>query len=231
MLSTFHDVSPGYRIMAWVNCVPYGAPESVIESGYDYTAYCSKPFALLGARLAGADIAILLDAAFYPIRPIQPLVDHIAQTGYYFCKNGNLVGEWTSDRCLERMGVTRQDAMGMEEISSYCVGLNIADGRCHELLWRWCGFAADRLTIPGYHTNLLYRTAQLDMGERLSIASGRNIGVCSMDPRTKGHRHDQSVLSILAHQMKMTNLTERPRFTAYKGSSTEETVLENWGGM
>lgn len=217
MVERFGEVSPGFTIQAHVNAVPFCAPGSVIEDGYDYTAYCAKPFALLEAREAGADIAILLDCAFYPIRPIHPLVEHIAQTGYYFCKNGNSVGAWSSDRCLDRMGILREAAFGMEEVSSYCVGLNFADTRCVELLRRWCGFAGDRLTVPGPHTNMLMQ------------AGGRNPGFVSDDHRVRGHRHDQTVLSILAHQIDMKELVERPRYTAYLGSETEETVLVNLG--
>lgn len=217
MIQEFHRVSPGFEITAYVNTQPFGSPFDVIESGYDYTAYCAKPFAPLNALADGADLAILLDAAFYPIRSVHPLVEHIARHGYYFCKNGFKVGEWSSDRCLDRMGVTREDAFTMEEISSYCVGLNFADGRCIELVQRWCGFAQDRLTIPGPHTNI-------GCGY-----PGRNQGFVSRNVKVGGHRHDQTVLSILAHRMGMSELCERPRFTAYKGSSDETTVLENEG--
>jgi hypothetical protein len=103
----------------------------------------------------------------------------------------------------------------MEETSSYCVGLNFADGRCTELLYRWCGLASDRLTFPGAHTASGY--------------PGRNHGFVSADPTVRGHRHDQTVLSILAHRLGMTELVNRPRFTAYKGSETAETVLVNQG--
>ncbi len=218
MIQRFNEVSPGYQITAWVNTLPLGAPSNVVEGGYDYTAYCAKPFALLESRFRGADIAILLDCAFYPIRSIGPLVQHIARNGYYFCKNGNPMGEWASDRCLERMGMTREDAFTVEEISSYCVGLNFADGRCVELLHRWCGFAGDRLTIPGPHTNH-------------ATGNGRNPGHVSTHARVKGHRHDQTVLSILAHRMGMIEMTERPKYTSYLGSETEETVLVNNGGL
>jgi len=115
------------------------------------------------------------------------------------------------------MGQTREKLLAMEEISSYAVGLNFADGRCVDLLHRWCGFSTDRLTVPGNHTNLM--------------ESGRNRGLVSPDRRVKGHRHDQTVLSILAAQMGMDKLVERPRFTAYKGSETEETVFVNHGGI
>lgn len=215
MIQEFARVSPGYEIQAHVNTLPFGAPAGVIEDGVDYTAYCAKPFALAAARMAGADIAILLDAAFFPIRNIHPLVDHIAQKGYYLCNNGYKVGEWCSDRAMERMGETRERLMGMTECSSYAVGLNFADGRCTELLHRWCGYASDRLTFAGPHTNLM--------------ENGRNRGYVSSDLRVRGHRHDQTTLSILAHRLAMTQFVERPRFTTYAGSETDETVLVNRG--
>lgn len=228
MIQEFHRVSPGFEITAYVNTLPTGAPWSVLENGYDYTAYCAKPFAMMDAQQGGATIAILLDAAFFPIRSIHPLVNHIARYGYYFCKNGFKVGEWASDRCLDRMGVQRDDAFTMEEISSYCVGLNFADGRCIELVQRWCGFAQDRLTIPGPHTN---SKCGVDVAASMGWkpGGGRNVGFCSNNPNVKGHRHDQTVLSILAHRMGMRELTDRPRFTAYLASETEETVLINNG--
>jgi len=118
---------------------------------------------------------------------------------------------------MERMGQTRKALDAMEEISSYCVGLNFADGRCIELLHRWCGFSSDRLTVPGPHTGLMHE--------------GRNHGFVSQESRVKGHRHDQTVLSVLAHQIGMDKLVNRPKFTAYKGSETEETVFINHGGI
>lgn len=215
MIEAFHQHSPGFEIQAHVNTLPFGAPANVIEDGYDYTGYAAKPFALASAMMSGADIAILLDASFYPIRSIHPLIDHIARNGYYLCKNGYRVGEWCSDRAVPRLGMTREKLMEMEECSSYAVGLNFADGRCVELLHRWCGFAADRLTFPGPHTNLL--------------ENGRNRGFVSSDRRVRGHRHDQSALSVIANLMEMTNWCERPLFTAYAGHEDERTVLMNRG--
>lgn len=217
MITSFHEVSPGYEMQAWVNVLPPGAPRDVVEDGYDYTGYCAKPFALMNALVNSADIAILCDAAFYPIRHIHPLVEHIAQHGYYFCNNGNRVGAWSSDRALYRLGCSREAAWTTNEISSYCVGLNFSDGRCVELVQRWCGFAADRLTFPGPHT--------------APGQDGRNKGFVSTAGGVRGHRHDQTALSVIAHRMGMKDMIERPRFTAYLGSETEQTVLVNHGGF
>jgi hypothetical protein len=217
LIQTMREHSPGIEVHAHVNTLPFGAPANVLEDGYNYTAYCAKPFALAAAMMSGADIAILVDAAFYAVRDIHPLIDHIAQTGYYLCDNGNKVGEWCSDRAMTRMNENRDDLMQMTECSSYCVGLNFADGRCAELLHRWCGFASDRLTFAGPHT--------------APDRDGRNRGFVSVDPRVRGTRHDQTALSVLAYRLGMQKLSQRPRFTAYAESATDATVLANRGGL
>ncbi len=218
LIQEFARVSPGFTVSAWVNCFPPDAPRNVVENDYDYTGYCVKPFALLDAYTRGFEGAILLDAAFYPIRPIHPILDHISQVGYYLCKNGYMVGEWSSDRCLEQMKLTRAAAFDIEEASSYCVGVNFRDQRCVDLVHAWCQFASDRLSFPGPHTN--------SVGNH---EGARNVGFVSRDPHVRGHRHDQTVLSVLAHRMGMTQLVQRPKFTAYLGSESEETVLVNQG--
>jgi hypothetical protein len=215
LIQTMRQYSPAIEVQAHVNTLPFGAPANVIEDGYDYTPYCAKPFALAAAMMSGADIAILLDASFYAVRDIQPMITHIARNGYYLCKNGYKVGEWCSDRAVPRLGMTREKLMEMEECSSYAVGLNFADGRCVELLHRWCGFASDRLTFPGPHTNLL--------------ENGRNRGFVSRERGVRGHRHDQTALSVIANLMEMTNWCERPYLTAYAGYETEQTVFANQG--
>lgn len=217
LIQSMREHEPGVEIQAFVNVLPFGAPARVVVEGYDYTAYCAKPFVLAAARNDGADIAILVDAAFYAIRSIQPLIQHIARNGYFLCRNGYRVGEWSSDDALTRMGVDRADARQIEEASSYCVGLNFSDGRCTHLLDRWCGFASDRLTFPGPHTSLYF--------------NGRNKGFVSHDQTVRGHRHDQTALSILAYKIGMNALVERPLFTAYAGRETGVTCLVNQGGL
>jgi len=175
LIEKFYEVSHGYMIVPWINALPPEAPANVVRNGRDYTGYCAKPFALRALRDYGADIGILLDAAFYPIRSINPLVDHITQYGYYLCENGYNVGEWCQDSSLEPLGITREEAFRIPEVSSYCVGLN----------FHW----------------------------------------------VKGHRHDQTALSVIAYRLGFDKRIARPKFTAYCGTETKETVLVNRGGL
>ena len=219
MIERFHNNSPGYELRAWVNTLPPGALGSVIVDGYDYGPYCAKPFAMRALREAGADVGILLDAAFWPIRDIHPLVAHIQQHGCYFCENGFPFGQWCSDAALARFRVDREQAFQIEEISSYCVGLDFGRNDANWLLNEWCRLANDGVTFPGPHTNI---NAARTIGDR-------NRGFVSTDPRVMGHRHDQTALSILAHWAGMGPLVKRPMLTTYHGQESKDTVLVNWG--
>jgi hypothetical protein len=223
MIQRFAAVSPGYFIQAFVNTLPPGAPRNVVD-GYDYSGYCSKPFALDSLRKEGYEIGIWLDASFYPVRDILPIAEHIRDTGYYFCDNEAKVGEWCSDACQQQMGVTRDVLWEMPELSSYCIGFDFRRGECVQLLEQFKSAAYSDKLFPGRHT---------------AGTTGRNPGFVSTDPRVKGHRFDQTVLSIQAHQFGMTNFVKRPRFTAYAArewnahhiAPTAETVLVNWGKL
>ncbi len=215
LISQFRVVDPGREVMAWVNTLPPGAPNAVIKNGWDYTGYCAKPFALRAAMDARADIAILMDAAFWPIRTIDPLVEHITGYGYYLCENGYRMGEWCKDAALGPLGLTRSEAMEIPEASSYCVGLNFHHRVCRDLVEEWCDLAMDGITFPGPHTR---------SGEQ-----GRNPGHVSDDLRVRGHRHDQTALSAITWRLGMREHIARPQFTAYDGFQDNTTVLVNRG--
>ncbi len=220
MIERFHAVSPGYEIQAWVNTDPPGSPKATVLDGYDYFPYAAKPWALEYARQCGATQAILIDASFYPIRPIQPMVEHIQRNGYYLCRNGFQVGEWISDDALRYFEVSREAAFEMEEISSYCVGIDFSNERAVKMLEAWCQASWGHRCFAGPHTAL---------GQ-----PGRNQGFVSHDPRVKGHRHDQSALSIIANRLDMDRLSDRPFLTAYQlgyggAFPNESTVLVNHG--
>lgn len=210
LIAEFARVSPGYQILSFVDILPPGAPGKMATPQWDYTGYSAKPFALKAAMDAGADIGILMDASLYPIRPIRPMVDHIAEVGYYFCDNGWTVGEWANDAILARYDLTREEALAWPDLSSYCVGLDFRREECRTALRMWCEDSTAGAFV-GPHTNIGHQ--------------GRNVEWCSNDPRCRGHRHDQSSLSIIAHRLGMKQFVPRPILTAYRGSEDERTVL------
>lgn len=216
--------NPQIELRVW-NQPPPGTPTikgQTFENGrmleVDYTPYAAKPYALAEAlRDPDCQVAVLLDACFVPIRDVTPLIDHIITEGYYLCRNGYNVGEWASDASLAEMQMEREDAFKLEDISSYCVGVcnSHTHSRQAQMVRAWC-MRSTVGTIAGAHT--------ADW-----MPTGRNRGFVSQDQRVQGHRHDQTVLSIVAHSLGMTQLVARPKFTAYHGYETEETVLVNKG--
>ena len=135
LVEQFHAVSPGIEIMAWINTLPPGAQQF---GKNDITAYAAKPFALLHAAET-SDIVIWLDSAFVPIAHIRPLIDYTIQTGYYFCRNGFRVGQWAGDWILRYFGVTRDQALEIEERSGYALALDVRNQVCKDFLIGWAG--------------------------------------------------------------------------------------------
>ena len=223
LIQAFEKSSPGYQLMAWINTLPPGAPERVIEDGWDYTGYCAKPFAMKAAMDAGAEIVLWLDCSVYPIRSITPLVEYISAHGYYMAPTGFTIGEWSSDAVLEGFKVERGGWMDKKECASGIVGLDLRRERGARLLYQWeCNWRY----FPGHHSN--FHAADKEHHYK-------NVGHVSMDPRCSGHRHDQTVLSLLAHELGLTEWVPWPKFVAYQagystvpgqsGMPNEETCL------
>ena len=218
----FGRVSPGYELQGWLNVLPPGTPR-LVKDGVDYTGYSAKPWAMKYAMDSGADVALLIDASVYPIRHIEPLLDFIWDHGYYLAPAGFTVGEWTNDETLASFGMDRDHALKIPDVASGIVGLRL-DGLnptpIQVAVEQWCvsttepGFAAPHSNIHAANKRHHYR----------------NVGHVSYDPRCSGHRQDQSALSLIAHQLGLTDLTPWPRFVAYQaghgGKSNETTVLE-----
>ena len=98
-------------------------------------------------------------------------------------KDGNRIGSWTHDKCLEKYGLTRDEAMKMSLYTAGCTGLDFSNETSLKYLSMWKEAAEDGESFLGAWKN---KAQQL-----------------SKDPRCVGHRHDMSVGSIIAHQLGM----------------------------
>ena len=217
LIQDFEKHSPGYQITAWVNTPPPGAPERVIENGFDYTGYCAKPFAMLEAMRQGADVVLWLDASVRPVRNIAPLVDHICAAGAYMAPTGFSIGEWSSDRCLESLLMERGGWMDKPECASGIVGVDVRWAGPRLMIEEW---ARMWRLFPGHHSNVNAADKKHHY---------RNVGHVSDDPRCSGHRQDQTILSILAHRYDLNKFVPWPKFVAYAaghgGAANESTCL------
>ncbi len=220
MITAFHILEDPCPVLQWTNCLPPGAPTGDIP----FVGYASKPFAMLEAVRQGFDIVLWLDSACYPIRHTWGFFDHIAKHGYYVQDNGFPVGRWCSDDALETLGITRDEAFGIPEISTMVVGLDVRKSDAMSFLQEWAALAADGKTFLAAHAN--------DHGEVLEMnVPRRTVGRVSEDPRVWGHRHDQTAASVLAHRRGWTR-TPKPQWVDYYTPTPDpRTVIINRGGF
>jgi hypothetical protein len=141
--------------------------------------YAFKLYAIREAVRRGYDVVFYGDASIYAVGSVQPVFEHILKYGYYLEATEHNLGTWSSDACLSRLGIEREEAFTIPTIVAGCVGFDFRQGAARYILETWLRFADDGVSFVGSWTN--------------------NHGEVSSDPRVKGHRHDQSVLSGIAY--------------------------------
>ena len=162
--------------------------EEIGSPSHEDVPYAFKAYAIKKAIELGYDLILWVDSPVYAIKPLDKIFDHIEKEGYLLFDNiGFTIGDFTSDKCLDLMGMTRDEAFSKQMIMACVMGLNV------------------KKTFPLY-AFFNYLELAKDQGHYEGDWNNNNLQVSS-DPRVKGHRHDQSVMSILAaqHELKLTH--------------------------
>jgi hypothetical protein len=146
--------------------------------------YAFKGYAVQRAIELGHTKVLWLDASMWAVRNLKPVFDHIRTTGYLLVAGIGNVGLWTSDACLEVFGISRDEALKLNEVMGGCWGVDVTNPKGSDYLSRWMAHAKDGRSFPGEWNNFSRRV--------------------SSDPRVQGHRHDQSVSSLLAWKLGLT---------------------------
>lgn len=141
------------------------------------------------------------DSVVYATKNIDPILDHIKEHGYLFFDNlGYSIGDYTSDACLNVFGMTREEAFNSKMLMACVMGFDLENEQTQKFLNAYIDAALNGVSYHGSWTN-----------ENLQVSN---------DMRVKGHRHDQSVASILVKQMKL-NITNAQQtyfaYTSHKG--------------
>jgi hypothetical protein len=158
--------------------------------------YAFKAYALQEIINKGYENVIWMDAAIYASKSIQPFIDEIEKTGYAFFDNiGFTVGDYTSDRCLEKHGWTREKAFDSKMIMACVFGLNTKSKEAMEFFTKYKHAADDKVSYIGSWHN--------------------HNGEVSSDLRVQGHRHDQSVASMIIKDMNLNILNAQQTYFAY----------------
>lgn len=158
--------------------------ESQIGAPYHHDVpYAFKPAAFNYAKSQGHDVVLWCDCSVWAIRNIQPVFDHIKDHGHVLFAGGWNCAQWSTDKALHNLGVTRDQAESMPMFMACCMGLDVTTENGQKFLERWTALSLDNETFPGPWNN--------------------QGGVASKDPRCQGHRHDQTAGSVIAAQLGM----------------------------
>lgn len=185
--------------IGWKNAYPPGSPT------HEQVNYGFKPYAINEAIIRGYDCVLLLDASCWAIRPLEPIFEEIEKTGYVFSDCGWKLGQWCSDRALSKLGLTREYALTLRMISSGFVGLNFRNSKASKFADLWLDFAKNSDTFTGPWKN--------EQGE------------ASSDSRVLGHRHDQTVASVIIHRLNMNIITSPLYFAYWSPNAHAKTVI------
>jgi hypothetical protein len=131
-------------------------------------------------RFKGYEAALWVDCSFYAIKPIDHIFSDIERNGYVLQRSiGYTVGDWTSDKALNILGMSRPEARQIVMHDGGFLGLKFADHQAHLFLEAMLGAMKRDGLFQGSWTNENHEVSQ--------------------DDGVGGHRHDMSVGSIFAH--------------------------------
>ncbi len=158
--------------------------------------YAFKALSIKKAMEEGHRYILWCESVVYATKSMDPIFEHIAQHGYLFFDNiGFSIGDYTSDACLAKFGMSREEAFNAPMIMACVMGFDTWHGFTNEFLKQYIKAAEDGVSYPGDWSN-----------ENLQVSN---------DMRVKGHRHDQSVASILINQLGMKITRAQDTFFAY----------------
>jgi len=158
--------------------------------------YAFKAFSIKKAIEEGATQILWCDSVVYATKSLDPIFDHIKRHGYLLFDNiGYSIGDYTSDACLNKWGMSRQEAFESKMIMACCMGFDVTNPQVKAYLDAYIEAASDGVSYPGSWTN-----------ENLQVSN---------DMRVKGHRHDQSVMSIIAKKARLDITRSQDTFFAY----------------
>jgi hypothetical protein len=196
-------------VMAWGDVMPPQSPSHVD------IPYAFKAHGMHAAAEAGADLVLWADASILPIRPLDGLWAQIESDGYWICLNGWLNAEWTCDAAYQDLGVTPEQNWQIPHVVATAFGLNLRHPIGRACLDQYLLLARTRAFCGPWCNRNHPDYAHMPLNGRCAPCGS---------VRVRGHRHDQTALSVIASNLGM-RLTDPPTVFAYRGGENESTVL------
>lgn len=185
--------------------------EEIGSKTHTEVPYGFKVFAIEKARQMGYDVVLYCDASLYAIKDVMPIIKYIIENGHLMELCGFSAGQYCSDTCLNELNITREEAFDISLYSAGFTGINFKNPISLDFFEQWFYHAKREKAFIGDWNN--------------------NNKQCSEDERCLGHRHDQSVASIIAHQLKMTKINPTFMQYQYDGVKTKSNTIFNCRGI
>lgn len=167
----------------------------------DAVPYAFKAHAMRTAIDRGYTDLLWLDSVVYATGSLNPVFEHIHQKGWLFFDNiGFSVGDFTSDACLKRWGWGREYSFNMKMTMACAYGVSMNNMHAKGMMDKYIEAASDGVSYPGDWFN-----------DRNQV---------SFDVRVRGHRHDQSVQSIMCQKFGLDIIKGQETFFAYREHAT-----------
>lgn len=180
----------------WKGINDYGHIGSPLHKGPNSVPYAFKAYSIKKAIEEGTDLLLWCDSVVYATKSIDPVFKHIEEHGYLLLDNvGFSIGDYTSDACLDKFGMSRKEAFESKMLMCCLMGFNLHHPHAVQFLEQYINAASDGVSYHGDWTN-------------------QNLQV-SQDMRVRGHRHDQSVASVIAKQMNLEITNAQDTYFAY----------------
>lgn len=147
--------------------------------------YAFKPYAFKTLFAKGYETVLWLDSVITAVEDLNPLFEYIETKGSYFYVDGWNCAQWTNDSMLKYFNISRDEAENIPQIYACIIGLCISNNTTKEFHKNWLE------SIPYFK------------------GSWHNHNYSeSTDSRCRGHRHDQSAASIIAHKLNILKTRE-----------------------
>jgi len=166
-------------------CPPHPSQNHKFVEGQGCVPYAFKAYMMKEAQISGYRYIGWLDSVTQLQNPFSMVEKIIAKYGYLLGRNDCDLGLYTSDACLKHFRMERSEISGKPCIYGNIMFLDLKMGKCHRFL--------DKMLALAY------------VGGPYCADWENDNGQVSKDLRVKGHRPQQSVATIVAMKLGLTN--------------------------
>lgn len=155
----------------WASVLPHGCPP------HSEVPYAFKPYSFKWAKENGYKNVLWCDSAVWAQQRPDYIFRLIEEKGYMILRNGWVTGNWSSDEQLKAFGYTREDSWNIPHAMACVIGINFASKEGNHIFEEY------------FKHQHLFKGSWKNENNHLGT-----------DPRIMGTRHDQTILSLIAHK-------------------------------